>query len=156
MGRAMDRRHRHGHCKQYAKPVEYSAWINMRQRCSRDSGPDYPNYKGRGISVCPEWESFARFLSDMGPRPSPSHSIERVNNDLGYSKENCVWATKQVQSKNQRIRRDSTTGIKGVCLLKTGFFTAYGNGKYLGYHGQDFFEACCVRKSWEATRKETT
>lgn len=143
---------KHGHCKGYKKPAEYIAWINMRQRCARTDGPDFPNYKGRGIEVCPEWSFFETFLRDMGPRPSPRHTVERSNNDLGYCKSNCVWATREVQSRNQRTRKDNRFGLRGVSISH-GHFHVQGslNGKRTHlYYGPDFFEACCFRKSWEA------
>lgn len=96
-------------CKQNAtthglgKPPEYKVWAAMKQRCNNPNSPSYKNYGGRGITLCEAWNyDFAAFYYDMGPRPTPSHSIERINNDLGYSKENCEWATLDKQSKNKR------------------------------------------------------
>lgn len=82
---------------------EYFAWGNMIQRCTNAKHPSYHNYGGRGITVCQRWrESFENFLTDMGARPSSSHSLERQNNELGYSPTNCVWATPKEQSDNRR------------------------------------------------------
>jgi hypothetical protein len=93
----------HG-AKKGGKPQpEYNVWINMRQRCCNPNRAEYPRYGGRGITVCPEWlNDFAQFIADMGPKPSPQHSIERRDNNLGYSKDNCVWETGQVQANNKR------------------------------------------------------
>jgi len=78
----------------------------MRDRCSNEKSPGFKDYGGRGIRVDAAWlHSFETFLADMGPKPSPQHSIDRIDNEQGYSKANCRWATKSVQSSNQRRRR---------------------------------------------------
>lgn len=85
---------------------EYNSWCHMRRRCSDPSCPEFHNYGGRGIAVCPEWNEFMVFLRDMGPRPSPHHSIDRFpDNDGPYCKGNCRWATKKEQALNKRTNR---------------------------------------------------
>jgi hypothetical protein len=89
----------------------YRAWINMRARC-RDTGHfAYPRYGGRGLKVCKRWDSFDAFLADMGERP-PGLLLERIDNDEGYSPENCRWATRKEQQRNQRWTRYVTIGGK--------------------------------------------
>lgn len=81
---------------------EYRAWSHMRQRCTSKKDRAYKNYGGRGINICKRWNSFALFLKDMGLRPTPAHSLDRRNNNRGYSPGNCRWATKAEQLANMR------------------------------------------------------
>ena len=74
----------------------------MKSRCGNSNHVAFDRYGGRGITVCARWESFDNFFADMGPKPSSGHSIERRNNDLGYSPDNCYWATAQEQQRNTR------------------------------------------------------
>lgn len=84
--------------------AEYHAWSAMIQRCYNPNMDNYPIYGGRGITVCPEWRaSFDAFFADMGPRPSPQHSLDRIDNAGGnYEKSNCRWTTIDVQAVNRR------------------------------------------------------
>lgn len=76
-------------------------WKAMNQRCANPNNKAFGRYGGRGITVCERWRvSYENFLADMGRRPSVDHSIERIDNDAGYSLENCVWATKIEQGLN--------------------------------------------------------
>lgn len=85
---------------------ENQVWAGMKQRCLNPKQPEYKNYGGRGIAVCAEWiDSYPTFYADMGPRPTPKHSIERVDNSKGYSPDNCVWATQTQQRRNTRQNR---------------------------------------------------
>jgi len=81
---------------------EHSVWRQMRSRCSNPNHPEACNYLLRGIRVCERWNDFQNFLADMGPRPSERHSLDRINNDLGYSPNNCRWATDVQQLNNTR------------------------------------------------------
>lgn len=76
-------------------------WVGMRRRCRDENASGYQNYGGRGIKVCPEWDSFEQFLSDMGECPS-GYSLDRIDGDLGYEPSNCRWATLEDQNNNRR------------------------------------------------------
>lgn len=88
-----------------SKP-ELRIWRNMTQRCYNPQNIGFRHYGGRDIAVCERWRNdFAAFFADMGPRPSPAHSIERINNDLGYSPDNCIWVSPKEQQRNKRTSR---------------------------------------------------
>lgn len=84
------------------KTVEYRAWHSMKQRCLNPKCRRWNKYGGRGIAICQKWlDSFEAFLADMGPRPSPDHSIDRIDNDGDYEPGNCRWATRSQQQQNK-------------------------------------------------------
>lgn len=96
---------------------EYSSWSGMIQRCENANDTAFKNYGGRGIMICPRWrESFANFYADMGPKPSPQHSIDRINNEGNYEPSNCRWATSREQGSNRRDNRILVFRGETLCL----------------------------------------
>lgn len=80
----------------------YQVWQGMLGRCRNPYYAQWDDYGGRGITVCDRWaQSFQAFVDDMGPRPE-GHTLDRRDNDLGYSKENCRWSTRKEQQRNRR------------------------------------------------------
>jgi hypothetical protein len=84
-----------------ARTSTYNVWVCMRQRCENVNHTAYQNYGGRGITVDERWHTFSNFLEDMGVQP-PGLTLERLRGEEGYSKDNCVWATRTVQNRNRR------------------------------------------------------
>lgn len=96
---------KHGHARSNKRTSEYLSWAAMRQRCYVPTTRGYEYYGGRGITVCARWSNFAVFLSDMGEKPSPKHSIDRIDVDGNYEPSNCRWATSVEQQANKRSAR---------------------------------------------------
>ena len=89
-----------------SKTAEHQIWSQMKARCLNQRSANWPSYGGRGITICDEWRnSFEQFMSDMGPRPSKRHSVDRIDNGRGYSPDNCRWATLTQQARNTRSNR---------------------------------------------------
>jgi hypothetical protein len=95
-------RHRvHGESGRNMTP-EYRAFCGMWTRCGNSRTKDFRLYGERGITVCRRWKSYSNFLNDMGRKPSPKHSLDRIDNSKGYRPSNCRWATAKEQARNSR------------------------------------------------------
>jgi hypothetical protein len=101
-----------------ARRPEYRTWSQIIQRCGNKNNPAYKNYGGRGITVCKRWRKFENFFSDMGPRPSVQHSIDRTDNNKGYTPSNCRWATRKEQTRNTRHCRFLEYGGRRMTLME--------------------------------------
>jgi hypothetical protein len=137
---------------QKANPL-YSTHRRMIQRCTDINSRDYHRYGGRGITICGRWSGplgFTNFLSDMGNKPSPNHSIERVDNSKGYNPSNCRWATANEQASNKR-NNNLHVGVRWIKRKKR--WGAYLNVNKNRYHKSGFIsldEAIAYRKYLES------
>ena len=85
------------------RTVEYQSWLGMKTRCKNPNSTRYASYGGRGITLCERWDSsFETFLADMGHKPGPDYSLDRIDNDGNYEPGNCRWANNSTQNKNRR------------------------------------------------------
>ena len=105
----------HGHTHKGHHSKTYRAWGNMKDRCLNANSQSYKDYGGRGITVCQRWlEGFENFLEDMGIAPT-GLQLDRINNNLGYCKENCKWSSRKEQQRNRNCNRIIT--INGITKL---------------------------------------
>lgn len=125
-----------------SKGPEYATWENMKRRCVDENNWAYQYYGERGIKVCDDWvNSFDNFIRDMGRRPGENYTLDRLDNDGDYTKENCKWVTWQDQSINKRAGKRKVspeTGVAGVWWREdrnkwTAYISANNKRYYLGY-----------------------
>jgi hypothetical protein len=105
----------HGATKHRKETPEYRVWKRMRHRCTNPNNPRFADWGGRGITVCRRWRKFENFLVDMGARPE-GMTLDRIDNDRGYSKRNCRWASAAVQVRNRRNTVWVEIGGVTLCL----------------------------------------
>lgn len=132
----------------------YKIYHGILQRCNNINDERYGDYGGRGIKVSSSWlESYQQFLSDVGERPSKNHSIERLDTNGNYCKENCKWATASIQAFNQRPSKSNTSGRMGVFWYKSRKkwvvkLTKHGKEYWFGQYS-DFADACMAASEGE-------
>ena len=130
----------------------YKSWLKMRERCYSDSYTEKEYYQDLGITVCDRWlESFENFFEDMGERPEGT-TLDRIDSNKGYSKDNCRWASGSIQSFNCRMFKNNSSGRTGVYICENGLYKAA-----IRYNGElitlgrnlSFDEACSLRSAAE-------
>lgn len=99
----------YGYLGLYKSPT-YSSWNSMKQRCNNEKAPGYKNYGGRGITYDKNWEKFENFVNDMGTRPKNT-TLDRLDVNGNYCKENCKWSTKLEQQHNLRVHKREDIGV---------------------------------------------
>jgi hypothetical protein len=109
----------HGHTRSRKPSPEYSSWCAMHKRCGNPNDKHYKDYGGRGITVCQRWNSFEAFLANMGLKPYPKHTIDRIDPNGNYEPGNCRWATSREQRANtRRNNRLFTIGGRTQTILQ--------------------------------------
>lgn len=137
---------------------EYQTWQSMKDRCHNPNDTNFALYGGRGITVCDEWRNdFAAFLAHVGPKPSPRHSIDRIDNDRGYEPGNVRWATQRVQCRNRRgnvrVRFFGETLLAAELAERTGvhYCTILARAAK-GYADGDLVTSHVHRRGWRRKR----
>lgn len=146
VARAIAKNTRHGHGRNRRTgdgcSLTYNSWRGMIARCTNPKDRSFKFYGARGITVCDEWIDFARFLADMGERPSVLHEIDRVKNWLGYSKANCRWVTHIVNGRNTRTNRMIDTPLGPMLLCEAIDVSGLNYGTLVGR----------LARGWDAAR----
>ncbi len=130
------------------KSAEYRTWSSMRERCLNKNNQDFKHYGGRGIAICERWlnleNGFLNFFADMGKKPTPKHSIDRINTNGNYEPNNCKWSTHTEQVRNTNRNHYITHNGETKCLTEwaeqLGINAGTLSGRLLNY-GYTFEEA---------------
>lgn len=140
------------HDDRESNDLSYQSWVGMKTRCNNSNFSQYKDYGGKGITYDARWESFENFLRDMGPRPDKALTLDRIESNKNYCKENCRWADKSLQSFN---KENAENKISGVNLRKNGkwqvCFSEDGKLVYLGTY-ESLLDAAEVRALAELER----
>ncbi len=125
----------------------YQSWSKMIQRCENPNALQFDRYGGRGITICKRWHDFANFVEDVGIRPSLNHSIDRIQTDGNYDKDNCRWSTRKEQMRNRRNNVNVTIDGETQCLKDW--------AAHFGIH-INTVRARMKNNNWDAIRALTT
>jgi hypothetical protein len=121
---------------------EYNIYLSMKKRCLNQNHKSFMHYGGRGINICQSWiDSFDNFINDMGLRPSNNHSLDRLDNNKGYSKENCRWSTRTEQARNVRTNRIIEFNNEKKCLSEW--------AEIIGVSWQNLFYKLFISKNYD-------
>jgi hypothetical protein len=116
----------------YKYSNEYIIWRGIIRRCSSSKDKQAHRYIDRGITISDEWRDFHTFLSDLGPRPSKKHSVDRIDPNGNYCKENCRWETASIQNMNKPLKSGRASKYRGVRPLKKRW------GAYIAFNYVDY------------------
>lgn len=130
---------------QWGTPL-FTVWRSMMDRCTDQKNKRYQRYGGRGITVCDRWHDVHAFIADMTPGYSPGRQIDRINNDLGYSPENCRWATTRQQTRNYSRNVVVEFNGKAMCIADW--------AEQLGMNYGTLWDR--LKQGWSAERALTT
>lgn len=146
---------REAHKQTMLRKPHYYAWRGMMNRCNNPNSEAFANYGGRKVVVCEQWLRYAAYeayVQALGPKPSPKHTLDRIDNDKGYEPGNLQWADRQHQALNQRLRKTNKSGHKGVSWCKEDncwVSTVWRNGKQTNLgHFKDIESAAAARSAF--------
>ena len=143
----------HGHCSKNKKSKTYSIWTTMKSRCNNPNTRQYRWYGAKGIKVCNRWLKFENFLEDMGEAPK-NLTIERQDNNKGYSPDNCIWETWEVQRKNKKSKKLPIYYQKKVFKAKADKLkTRYNHSIINTKTGQLYYNQVALGKVLNLTRQ---
>lgn len=136
-------RKKHGH----SRSIEYDIWCHIIKRCEDENYCQYHHYGGRGITICEDWrKDFMSFFNHVGPRPSQKHSIDRIDNSLGYQPGNVHWATASEQARNRRTNVLVTYNEQTKCLTEWADITGINFRTLLHRKNKGWCDNCIITK----------